>query len=200
LRILFCGVGALGSHAAVLCRGLPVELSFVDFDRVESKNVQAQVYARQSIGRNKADALRLQLLNYYGTTSEAYPVRLEPANVDALVSPVDLLVDCFDNAKSRMVLSDGARRLGKPLVHAAISADGTFGIVRWDEQFTPDAEDEAGQATCEAGEHLPFIGLVGGAVAGVIRDFVSGGHQRDLMIASSGVTTTHVGSRAATLT
>jgi molybdopterin/thiamine biosynthesis adenylyltransferase len=188
LRVLFCGVGALGSYAAVLCRGLPVELSFIDFDRVESKNVQAQVYTRQSIGRNKAEALRLQLLNYFGTASDAYPVRLEAANVDALVGPADLLVDCFDNVGSRLVLSAGARRLGKPLVHAGISVDGTFGMIRWDQTYTPDAEDEAGQATCEAGEHLPFVGLVSGALAGVIRDFIVRGEERDLLITSRGFT------------
>jgi len=196
LRLVFCGVGALGSHAAVLCRGLPVELGFVDFDRVESKNVHAQVFTRQSIGRNKAEALRLQLLNYHGTSSEAYPVRLERTNVEALVSPADLLVDCFDNEESRTVLAGAARRLRKPLVHAAISADGTFGIVRWDDRFTPDAEDEAGQATCEAGEHLPFIGLVAGVLAGAIRDFVIRGEQRDLLITAGAVTTTTLVPRA----
>ena len=50
---------------------------------------------------------------------------------------------------------------GKPLVHAAVSGDGTFGIVRWDERFVADAEDQAGQATCEGGEHLPLIGVLG---------------------------------------
>jgi hypothetical protein len=112
------------------------------------------------------------------------------------VSPADLLVDCLDNAASRLVLSGAARRLGKPLVHTAMSADGTFGIVRWDERFTPDAEDEAGQATCEAGEHLPFIGLIAGALAGVIREFVVGAKQRDLLITAGDVTTTSLVSMA----
>jgi hypothetical protein len=40
----------------------------------------------------------------------------------------------------------------------------------------------AGQATCEGGEHLPFIGQVASALAGVIQDFVERGSRRDVMV------------------
>jgi molybdopterin/thiamine biosynthesis adenylyltransferase len=70
-----CGVGALGSTAACSWRILYATLRLVDFDRVESKNLLAQAYTRQAIGRNKAEALRLQLLNFYGVKVAAYPVQ-----------------------------------------------------------------------------------------------------------------------------
>src|SRR6185436_16346655 len=131
--IIICGVGALGSTAAVLCRNLELTLVFVDFDRVESKNLLAQAFVKQSVGKNKAEALKAQLLNFHGTKCEAFGVRLTADNVEQLCGGADLVVDCFDNLKSRAVLSDFARLKGKALVHAAISGDGTFGIVRWDE-------------------------------------------------------------------
>jgi hypothetical protein len=190
VKVVIFGVGALGSHAAVLCRSLPIRLAFVDFDRVESKNLLAQAHVRPSVGRNKAEALRLQLLNLHGVEADAFPVRLEQTNVSALGSGARLLVDCLDNARGRRVLSDHARATGTPLVHAAISADGTFGLVRWEERFTADVEDQEGQATCEGGEHLPFIGLVAAALTRTIQEFISNGCKRDLMLASSGVTTT----------
>ena len=117
-------------------------------------------------------------------------MRVEPTNVAALSAGAQLLVDCLDNAKGRGVLSAYAREADLPLVHAAISADGTFGLVRWEEHFTADAEDAEGQATCEDGEHLPFIGLVAAALAAVVQEFVTAGSRRDLMIATSGITTT----------
>lgn len=190
MRVVVVGIGALGSHALLACRSLPVEFVLVDHDRVESKNLLAQAHARASLGRNKAEAMRLQLLNHHGVTVEALPVRLEPTNVAAVTDDADLLVDCMDNQEGRRTISAHARSSGTPLVHAAISADGTFGLVRWDERFTADAEDEAGQATCEAGEHLPFIGLVAASLAGVIRDFAVDGRRRDLQIAGVQVTET----------
>src|SRR5690349_22523966 len=118
MRIVFCGVGALGSTAAVLCRNLEPMLVFVDFDRVESKNLLAQAFVKQSVGKNKADALKTQLLNFHGTKCEAFGVRLTAENVEQLCGAADLIVDCFDNLASRKVLSEFARRAGKALVHA----------------------------------------------------------------------------------
>ena len=118
MRIIFCGVGAIGSTAAVLCRNLEATLAFID------------------------------------------------------------------------LLSDHARQAGKALVHGALSGDGTFGLVRWDERFVPDAEDRAGQATCEGGRHLPLIGLLGAALARIIQDYVKQGWRRDVMVNLNSVTPT----------
>jgi molybdopterin/thiamine biosynthesis adenylyltransferase len=190
MRIVFCGVGALGSTAAMLCRNLEATLVFVDFDRVESKNLLAQAFVKQSVGKNKAEALKAQLLNFHGVKTEAAGVRVTDDNVRALCKGAGLMVDCFDNAASRAVLSTYARVQGVPLVHAAITGDGTFGLVRWDERFVPDPEDVAGQATCEGGEHLPLIGLLGATLARTIQDFVKGRGQRDSMVGLGAVTPT----------
>jgi molybdopterin/thiamine biosynthesis adenylyltransferase len=180
--ILFCGVGALGSTAATLCRTLPASLSFVDFDRVESKNLLSQAYTRQAVGRNKAEALKLQLRTYYGVDSTAYPVRLTVDNVATVAATADLLVDCFDNAASRRVVLEHGAAHGVPTVHAGLAADGTFGLVRWGARFTPDEADAPGQATCEGGEHLPFIGLVAARLAVVVAAYVRTGEQPDALV------------------
>ncbi|MEM6990244.1 MAG: ThiF family adenylyltransferase [Myxococcota bacterium] len=187
MRIVFCGVGALGSTAAVACRNLDATLRLIDFDRVESKNLLAQAFVKQSVGKNKATALKLQLQNFFGVKVEAFGVRVAEANAAELLGEADLIVDCFDNAASRAVLSTYVRANDKACVHAALSADGTYGMVRWDEDFTPDAEDEEGQATCEGGEHLPFIGIVAATLARTIQEFVADGTKRDSMISLSGV-------------
>ncbi len=190
MRIVFCGVGAVGSSAAVLCRNLEATLVFIDFDRVESKNLLAQAYVKPSVGRNKAEALKLQLLNLHGVKAESFGVRLTRDNVEALCGGADLLVDCFDNRDSRVLLSDFARKAGKPLVHGALSGDGTFGLVRWDERFTPDAEDTPGQATCEGGAHLPLIGQLAATLARTVQDFLKHGTRRDSMVRLNAVTQT----------
>ena len=192
-RLLFCGVGALGSHAVVACRNLDAQLVLIDFDRVESKNCLSQAFVKASVGKNKAEALKLQLANFWGVKAEAFGVRVEATNVATLCGSADLVVDAFDNAKSRRVLSDWADSTGKPLLHAAVSADGTFGLVRWNERFVADEEGAPGQATCEAGEHLPLITLVASTVARTVQDFIEHGAQHDAMVALSGVTVTPSG-------
>jgi molybdopterin/thiamine biosynthesis adenylyltransferase len=190
MRIVICGVGALGSTAVQYLRNVEAELRLVDFDRVESKNLAAQWFVKQSLGKNKAEAIRLQLANFYGAKAEAMGVRLAPTNAAQLLADCALAVDCFDNADSRLALADAAKAASVPLVHAALAADGTFGLVRWDERFTPDREDTAGQATCEGGEHLPMIGLVAATLARAIQDFVRNGARNDFMISLSGIVRT----------
>lgn len=187
-RILVCGIGALGSTALQYLRSLvDVELRLVDFDRVESKNLSAQWFVKQSLGKNKAEAARLQLANFYGVKAEAMGVRLRADNAAQLLAGCALAVDCFDNADSRIALSQASRAASIPLVHAALAADGTFGLVRWDERFTPDREDAEGQATCEGGEHLPMIGVMGATLARTIQDFIARGDRHDYQVSLSGV-------------
>lgn len=189
-KIVICGVGALGSTCVQYLRNVDAELRLVDFDRVESKNLSAQWFVKQSLGKNKAEAVRLQLANFFGAKAEAMNVRLGPHNAAQLLADCALAVDCFDNADSRIALSGAARAANVPLVHAALSADGTFGLVRWDARFTADREDVEGQATCEGGEHLPMIGLVGAMLARTIQDFLGTTEQRDFLISLSGVVRT----------
>lgn len=189
-KIVICGVGALGSHTATLCRNLDAQLVLVDFDRVESKNLLAQAFVKPSIGKNKAEALKLQLANFYGVKVQAFGVRAAPENVGTLLDGATLVVDCFDNAASRNLLSARCRASSQALVHGALSADGTFGLVRWDERFVADAEDAEGQATCEGGEHLPLIGLVAAALARSIQDHLRDNVKRDYQVSLNGVSET----------
>jgi molybdopterin-synthase adenylyltransferase len=189
-KIVICGVGALGSTCVQFCRNLDAELRLVDFDRVESKNLAAQWFVKQSVGKNKAEAVRLQLANFYGGKAEALGVRLAATNAAQLLAGCALAVDCFDNADSRLVLAEHARVAKVPLLHGALAADGTFGLVRWDERFTADREDTVGQATCEGGEHLPMIGLVGATLARAIQDFLKDGTRHDYLVSLSGSTRT----------
>lgn len=190
MRIVICGVGALGSTAAWFARNLDATLRLVDFDRVESKNLLAQTYVKQSVGKNKAKALQLQLSNFHGLEAEAFAVRLTEQNTSELLGDADLVVDCVDNIATRTIISGFAREHGKACVHAAVAADGTYGMIRWDDQFVPDAEDQTGQATCEGGEHLPIIGLIGSTLARTLQEFHSDGRRINSMISLSGVSRT----------
>ncbi|MGH1344937.1 MAG: HesA/MoeB/ThiF family protein [Nannocystales bacterium] len=187
MRVVICGVGALGSAVAVACRNLDVSLRLVDFDRVESKNLLSQAFVKQSVGKNKAQALKMQLQNFYGVKVEAKGVRLAAGNVSELLGGAGLVLDCFDNAASRQLICEYVRESDIPCLHGALSADGTYGMVRWDEAFAPDAEDAAGQATCENGDHLPFISMVSAVLARTASEFVQDGSRLNAMVSLSGV-------------
>lgn len=181
------GAGALGSHALLFARNLPLRWVVVDFDRVEQKNVLAQLHPKAALGKNKAEAIRQTMLGLFGTKVEAIPHRVVADNVAALLGRADLVVDAVDNGATRRLIQAFVREKGTPCVHAAASADGAYGRVVWDAIFRIDDEAVAGAATCEDGATLPFHGLVGAAVAGVLQRWLVDGTQESLQIAGGAV-------------
>jgi len=177
MKIVFCGGGALGSHALFLARDLQQELAVIDFDRVETKNLASQWFVKQMVGKNKATALKTQLLNFYDVKLQDYTVKLTPLNVDALLGGAGLVIECFDNAEGRRVVQHYVRSKEKPCVHAGLAANGEFGVVRWDQHFTVDDEGAPGQATCEGRGFLPIILRVSSALVASIQFFLSNGRQ-----------------------
>jgi molybdopterin/thiamine biosynthesis adenylyltransferase len=187
-RIVIVGVGALGSHLALLVRNLDASIVVIDFDRVERKNVLSQFHTEMSVGKNKATALQQAMSGLFKVKVEAVPHRLTPDNADALLAKADLVVDCLDNGASRRAVQDLVRAKGIPCLHGALAPDGAFGRVVWDESFAIDDESGAGAATCEDGEHLPFIALVSAFMARAVQRFVQDGRRIGFQVHPGGVT------------
>jgi len=172
VRVVVVGVGALGSHVVQLVRNLDIKLVLVDFDRVEQRNVQSQFHGKPSVGKSKVQSLVGAMQFLFGLKTEANPHKLTADNVEAILGKADLVLDCLDNGESRRLVQRFVRDKGLPCLHGALSADGEFGLVLWDEDFIIDDEDVQGQATCEGGEFLPFIGVVSALMALAVQRFV----------------------------
>lgn len=185
-RITIAGAGALGSHLALFIRN-EADIRIIDDDRVERKNVLAQFHGNSSVGKNKAQAVQASMKFLFGIELEAIPHRITSDNVETLLTGTDLVIDCLDNAVSRQLIQDCVRRNGIPCVHGALAADGAFGQVIWDENFKIDVESNDGQATCEGGEHLPFIGIVSSCLARVVQEFINNDNRMGFQIHPGGV-------------
>jgi molybdopterin/thiamine biosynthesis adenylyltransferase len=189
-EITIVGVGALGSHVLPLLRNLGTELWAIDFDRVEQKNLSAQFYAKNTVGRGKAVALSQMMDFLWGKVVKVFPHKLTEDNVLQLLGDDDhnLIVDCLDNGASRRVVQRHIQDMAMPCIHGALAADGTYGRVVWDRDFIID--DEApGAATCEGGEHLPFISTVASMLAHAVQAYVKTGKHVGYSISPGGIIT-----------
>ena len=178
--IVIVGVGALGSEVVQLVRNVEATIKVIDDDRVESKNIQSQFYGKPGLGKPKVVALAGAMDLLFGVKLQTAPTRLVENNAYQLLGAPDLIIDCLDNAPSRRVIQNYVRkpfmgRNGIPCLHGAVDANGSFGRVIWDEQFQIDEEDAAVAATCENGEHLPFLGVVSAYIAHAAKEFLSKG-------------------------
>jgi molybdopterin/thiamine biosynthesis adenylyltransferase len=193
-KIVIVGVGALGSHVALLLRNLDMQnvpgkpgelfrLVAVDFDRVEQKNTLAQFHGKASVGKNKALGLQQTVNFLFGVKIDAVPHKLVAENVQVLLRDATLVIDCLDNGPSRRIVQNFVRECQVPCVHGALAANGTIGRVVWDDKFVIDENDGEG-ATCEDGEHLPFIGLVSAHLARAAQEFLKSRQQMSFQVFS----------------
>lgn len=187
-NIVIVGVGALGSHLLLFARNVEAEFTVIDMDRVEQKNTLAQMHTGMGVGRNKAQALAKLMQGLFKQRIKALPRRLDEDNVHQLLGGADLVVDCVDNGATRQLIQTYVREQDIPCVHGALSADGAFGRVVWDEKFAIDDENVEGEATCEGGEHLPFITFVASILATQVRDFINDGTQSNFNVHPGGTT------------
>lgn len=187
-KIVVCGVGAIGSHLLFLMRNDPNEIDVIDFDKVESKNLNSQFYTKQVVGKNKAEAITLLMLNFFNKKLGLYRFKLVRENIETVLKNKTLVIDCFDNQESRLLVRDYCKSNSIPSLHAGISDDGEYGQVNWGEFFTPDKE-EAGVATCEEGvDLLPMFTKIASCIAQEAKNYFETKEKRMYMISKFNVT------------
>jgi len=187
--VTIVGVGALGSHLALLLRN-EAHLTFIDFDRVEAKNVLAQFHGKPQTGKLKVASLNQTLQFLFGVAAIGLPHKLTKDNVQQLLKGGALIVDCLDNFEARTLVQEYARANNRPCLHGALAPNGQYGRVVWDEDFTIDSEAGAGAATCENGDFLPFIALVSSYLAHSAQTFLKDGKKVGYEISPAGAFST----------
>jgi len=135
-RVAIMGLGALGTvSAGILARAGVGFLRLVDRDFVEETNLQRQVLyteddARKVLPKAEAAVSRLKEVNS-AITYEALVEDVTYANIDGIVSDIDLIVDAGDNFEIRYLINEIAVKKGIPWIYAAcVSSYGmTFNIL-----------------------------------------------------------------------
>jgi MoaD family protein len=122
-RVLCVGAGGLGSPAALYLAAAGVgTLGIVDFDAVDSSNLQRQIlHSTNDVGRPKLSSARERLaaLNP-GTNVVTHDVRLTSANALEIFGGYDVILDGTDNFATRYLVNDACVLLGKPNAYGSI--------------------------------------------------------------------------------
>jgi adenylyltransferase/sulfurtransferase len=122
-KVLVVGAGGLGSPALLYLAAAGVgTLGIVEFDVVDSSNLQRQIIHGQSdVGRSKAESARdsIKETNPF-VEVRLHEVRLDSSNVLDIFRDYDLILDGTDNFATRYLVNDAAVLLGKPYVWGSI--------------------------------------------------------------------------------
>src|SRR5919112_3474685 len=122
-KVLVVGAGGLGSPALLYLAAAGVgTLGIVEFDVVDSSNLQRQIIHGQSdVGRSKAESARdsIKETNPF-VEVRLHETRLDSSNVLDIFRDYDLILDGTDNFATRYLVNDAAVLLGKPYVWGSI--------------------------------------------------------------------------------
>ncbi|MDR0192323.1 molybdopterin-synthase adenylyltransferase MoeB [Pseudomonas yamanorum] len=134
-KVLIVGTGGLGSPISLYLAAAGIgTLGLVDFDVVESSNLQRQiVHGNSTLGLPKVESAkqRLQDLNSH-IQINTYDTAFNTDNALELVGAYDLVIDGTDNFETRYLVNDACVQLGKPLVYGAIYRfDGQISVLNY---------------------------------------------------------------------
>ena len=121
--VLAIGTGGLGAPLGMYLAAAGVgRLGLVDFDVVDSSNLQRQiVHGTGDVGRRKVDSARERLADINPHIEiETHDLRLTSDNALALFKNYDIIVDGTDNFPTRYLVNDACVLTGKPNVYGSI--------------------------------------------------------------------------------
>ena len=122
-RVLCVGTGGLGSPLALYLTAAGIgTLGLVDFDVVDSSNLQRQIiHSTKDIGRKKIDSAeeKLSALNP-AIKIVKHETMLTSANALDIIKDYDIVADGTDNFPTRYLVNDACVLLGKPNAYGSI--------------------------------------------------------------------------------
>lgn len=121
--VLIIGTGGLGAPLGMYLAAAGVgRLGILDFDVVESSNLQRQIiHGTKDIGRPKIESARDRLSDINPHIEiETHEARLTSDNALRLFQHYDIIVDGTDNFPTRYLVNDACVLSGKPNVYGSI--------------------------------------------------------------------------------
>jgi molybdopterin/thiamine biosynthesis adenylyltransferase/rhodanese-related sulfurtransferase/molybdopterin converting factor small subunit len=122
-RVLCIGAGGLGAPASMYLAAAGVgTLGLVDFDVVDSSNLQRQIiYGTPDVGRRKLEAARERIAAMNaGVNVVLHETTLTSKNALDVLKDYDVVLDGTDNFQTRYLVNDACVLLGKPNAYGSI--------------------------------------------------------------------------------
>ncbi|HEX4037792.1 MAG TPA: molybdopterin-synthase adenylyltransferase MoeB [Acidobacteriaceae bacterium] len=122
-KVLCVGTGGLGSPLAFYLAAAGIgTLGLVDFDVVDSSNLQRQIiHSTKDVGRSKLDSAteKLQALNPFLKVVK-HETMLTSQNALEIIRQYDIVADGTDNFPTRYLVNDACVLTGKPNAYGSI--------------------------------------------------------------------------------
>lgn len=147
LQVIVCGCGAIGSNLIdnMIRQGFK-KIRVIDFDRIEDHNRHTQIWDRRGNGQLKVAMMKNHAYQTMGVQIDPVSQKLEERNAKKLLSG-GLVIDGFDNAESRKLVTDYCRENRIECLHVGLFQN--YAEIVWNDRYNPPQDAEGAQDVCE---------------------------------------------------
>lgn len=146
-HITICGCGAIGSNLIDhLTRQGMKNLTVIDKDRIEDHNRGTQIWDKRECGQLKTERMKARTYISTGITLLSVPKELTDENITKLMNSTHIIIDTFDNTKSRALLYQFCKCNKTECLHIGLYQD--YAEVIWNDSYTVPSESK-GLDVCE---------------------------------------------------
>ena len=175
-KILLIGVGGVGQHIGtyLVTNGI-LDLTIVDFDKVELSNLNRQILLTEDdIGHAKVDIVKRAL---EAKNSEADIKSLNSKvlvkNASKIIDGFDYVIDAVDNWQSKLVISKTCKEKKIPLLHVGV--DGRRGqFCLFIDNSLSDIVSEEILSSPKDGVSGPMVGIISSMAAQFLIKYIVG--------------------------
>ena len=171
-HVVIIGIGGLGSPAAMYLAAAGIgTLTLIDFDTVESSNLQRQIiHNTSSIGSSKVDSAKKTLLKINPETSiHCINRKLTQDELDAKIKDASCVIDATDNFVTRFLINRACVSQQVALISAAaIQYEGQISVFDLTQQdsacYACLYTEEGGEENTNCSDNgilAPVVGVLG---------------------------------------
>lgn len=164
--IVVIGVGAIGSWVAYVLTKQLYDVTIVDHDVVETKNIPNTIFLEEDVGFPKTSSFRERTYPHNVTTFQN-----KVQDIFGCLSLDSIMIDCVDNVDTRTFLHNYCRFEKIDLLHAGVF-DG-HGSILWDVNYIPVTKEKTLPKDCEIPYSVGLCLTVAGLVLDSLLKFLS---------------------------
>ena len=174
-RVCILGLGGLGSNVAVLLARAGIgSLKLVDFDTVETSNLNRQQYRISHIGIKKTEAMKsiIREINPF-VEVDILDIKVDRENIYSIVGDIEIVVEAFDRAETKaMILEEVLTDKNKIVV----SASGMAGLGSANEIVTRKIKDNFYLIGDNYSDYEEYLGIMS------TRVMICAAHQANMVL------------------
>ncbi len=122
-KIAIVGCGGLGGIVIEgLIRSGAKNLLIIDYDKFAVSNINRQFFStKYNIDSYKVYEIKQDLFIRFGLIADVKAEKVTKSNIDKILAGSEIVFDCVDNIKTKLLLEEYCISKGVPLIHGAVA-------------------------------------------------------------------------------